>query len=459
MKVIICGAGQVGFNIARYLAREHNDVTVIDLEPSLIEKVGNTLDVQGIVGFASHPETLDRAGARDADLLIAVTYSDEVNIVACEVAHALFDVPTKIARIRQQDYLNPVWADLFSRSNLPIDAVISPEIEVARAISRRLEIPGAFDAIPLADGKVTLVGVRAGPDCPVIDTPLRHLSALFPELHITVVAIVRNDRKIVPSGDDQMLVGDEIYFVADTAHLKRALAAFGHEEPEARRIIIVGGGHIGLYLAETIEEEHDGTDVKLIEIDRKRAEHIAQRLVSTVVIHGDALDSEILAEANVKAAETIIAVSNDDEVNILASLLAKRLGCQRSVTLINKPTYGPLIGTLGIDAVVSPRGITVSTILQHVRRGRIRSVHSLSDGFGEIIEAEVLETSQLVGTPLRDARLPDGVVIGALIRDGEVVIPRGDTVVRPHDQVILFATAEAVKEVEKRLFSVRLEFF
>jgi trk system potassium uptake protein TrkA len=458
MKVIVCGAGQVGFNIARYLAAEGNDVTVIDVEPGLVEKISDTLDVQGVVGFASHPDVLDRAGARDADLIIAVTYSDEVNMVACQVAHSLFDVPTKIARVRQQTYLQPIWAELFTRSHMSIDAIISPEIEVARAVMRRLEIPGAFDAIPLSDGLITLIGVRCGPDCPVINTPLRHLTALFPELHISVVGILRNDRKIVPTPDDQMLPGDEVYFVAETKHLARALAAFGHEERAARRLVIVGGGNIGLFLAQAIEDGHRGVEVKLIEIDRKRAALVSQMLPKTVVIHGDALDVEILAEANVKATETIIAVSNDDEVNILASLLAKRFGCERSVTLINKTTYAPLISTLGIDAVVSPRAITVSTILQHVRRGRVRSVHSLSDGFGEIIEAEALETSTLVGPPLREAKLPDGVLVGALVRDGEVVIPRGDTVVRPNDRVVIFAASDAVKKVEK-MFSVRLEFF
>lgn len=458
MKVVVCGAGQVGFNIARYLASEGNDVTVIDKQAELVERISDSLDVQGVVGFASHPDVLERAGARDADLIIAVTFSDEANMVACQVAHSLFDVPTKIARIRQQPYLQPIWADLFSRSHMPIDAIISPEIEVARAISWRLQIPGAFDAIPLSDGKITLIGVRCGPECPVVDTPLRHLTALFPDLHIVVVGILRNDRKIVPTADDQMKAGDEVYFVADSTHVHRAMAAFGHEEPEARRLIIVGGGNIGLFLAQLIEEQHRGIEVKLIEIDKKRAEFIAQELSRTVVINGDALDVDILTEANVKATETIVAVSNDDEVNILASLLAKRFGCQRSVTLINKTTYSPLIGTLGIDAVVSPRAITVSTILQHVRRGRVRSVHSLSEGFGEIIEADALETSSLVGTPLRDAELPRGVIVGAIVRDGEVVIPRGDTVVRTGDRVVLFAAAEAVKKIEK-MFSVRLEFF
>jgi trk system potassium uptake protein TrkA len=459
MKVIICGAGQVGYNIARYLSAEGNDVTVIDIQAELVNKISDNLDVQGIVGYASHPDVLDRAGARDTDIIIAVTYADEVNMVACEVAHALFDVPKKIARVRQQVYLQPKWSDLFSRAHMAIDAIISPEIEVAKAIERRLQVPGAFDAIPLSDGLLTLVGVHCGPDCPVTNTPLHHLSALFPDLHISVVAIMRGDRRVVPTGEDQMLAGDDVYFVADTAHLKRALAAFGHEESEARNLIVVGGGNIGLYLTHSLEEQHRGLKVKMIEIDRRRAELAAQALPETVVIHGDALDVEVLTEANVKTAETIIAVSNDDEVNILASLLAKRFGCQRSITLINKMTYAPLLGTLGVDAVVSPRAITVSTILQHVRRGRVRSVHSLSDGFGEIIEVDALETSPLIGAPLREAKLPAGVIVGALVRgENEVIIPRGDTVVRPKDRVVLFAAADAVKKVEK-MFSVRLEFF
>ncbi|MDF2764661.1 MAG: trkA [Rhodospirillales bacterium] len=458
MKVIICGAGQVGFNIARYLASEDNDVTVIDISRELIEKLSDTLDVQGLVGYASHPDVLERAGAGDADMLIAVTHNDEVNMVACHVAHSIFEVPTKIARVRYQGYQRPEWSRLFERANLPIDVIISPEIEVARAIGRRLEIPGAFDAIPLAEGRVSLIGVHCTSECPIVNTPLRQLTELFPDLNIVVVGILRNDRRIVPEPDDVMLPGDDVYFVADSRHLARAMVVFGHEEPEARRIIIVGGGNIGQNLASNVEREHPGVSIKLIEIDKRRAEAVAQALPRAVVIHGDALDSEILEEANVKETETIVAVSNDDEVNILASLLAKRFGCQRSITLINKPTYTPLMGNLGIDAVVSPRAITVSTILQHVRRGRVRSVHTLSDGFGEIIEVEALETSGLVGPPLREAKLPEGVIVGAIVRDNEIVIPRGDTVVRTGDRVVLFAAAGAVKKVEK-MFAVRLEFF
>ena len=458
MQVIICGAGQVGFNIARYLASEDANITIIDQSPELIRKIVDSLDVKGLVGFASHPDVLEQAGARDADMVIAVTYADEVNMVACQICHSLFDVPTKIARVRHQSYLAPLWSDLFSRDHMPIDVIISPEIEVARAIGRRLQIPGAFDVIPLADGKVSLIGVHCTEECPILNTPLRQLTDLFPDLHIVIVGISRGDRGFVPSPDDDLQPGDNVYFVAETDHLNRAMTVFGHEEKEAHRVVIVGGGNIGLYLAKMVEENHPHVRLKIIEVDRKRAELVAQTLEETTVIHGNALDTDILEETNVAQAEALIAVSNDDEVNILSSLLAKRFGCKRVVTLINKTSYAPLIGTLGIDTVVSPRVITVSTILQHVRRGRIRSVHTLSEGFGELIEAEAMETSSLVGVPIRDAKLPAGVLVAALVRDGSIIIPRGGTVVRAGDLVVIFASTEAVKKVEK-IFAVKLEFF
>lgn len=458
MKVVICGAGQVGSNIARYLAGENNNVTVIDRSPELIQKLSDTLDVQAIVGHASLPPVLEQAGAGDADMLIAVTLSDEVNMVACQVAHSLFSVPTKIARVRNQAYLAPIWADLFSRENMPIDHIISPEIEVARAISRRLRVPGGFDMIPLADDLVRLIGVHVGENTPIIRTPLRQLTGLFPDLQIEILAIVRNERSFIPDSDDQMLPGDEVYFLAETGHVSRAMAAFGHEEPEARRIVIVGGGNIGLCLAEDIEANFPSVSVRMIESNRERASTIVRTLRSTTVLHGNGLDAEILEEANISMAETVVAVTNDDEVNILCSLLAKRYGCQRAVTLINSNTYNVLVGSLGIDAVVNPRAITASTILQHVRRGRIKSVNALRDGFAEVIEAEALETSPPVNQPIRDIRLPSDVIIGALVRRGSVIIARPNTRVEPHDRVILLAGAQSVRKVE-RLFSVRLEFF
>ena len=459
MKVIICGAGQVGFSIARYLSVESNDVTVIDQSPDLIGKVNESLDVQAIVGHASHPDVLESAGAADADMIIAVTFADEVNMVACQIAHSLFNVPTKIARIRQQSYLEPMWADLFSRDHIPINVIISPEVEVARAISRRMAVPGAFDMIPLADDKVRVIGIRCGEDCPVINTALRQLTGLFPDLNISIVAIVRGEDAFVPNSSDQMFAGDEVYFIADTEHVLRALATFGYEERQeaSRRITIIGGGNIGLNLARFLQDMENVTS-RIIESDSTRARRIVATLQDTQVTHGDALDTEILEETNIKHADTVVAVSNDDETNILASLLAKRFGVEHTIALVNKDTYTPLITTLGIDVLVNPRAITVSTILQHIRRGRIRSVHSLRDGFAEVIEAEALDTTPLVNAPLAEINLPADVIIGAVVRDGKVIIARATTVIQSGDRVILLSAAHSVKKVEK-MFSVRLEFF
>ena len=458
MKVIVCGAGQVGFNIARQLSGEHNDVTVIDQSPKLVKRIHDNLDVHGLVGFASQPDVLEAAGASDADMIIAVTFADEVNMVACQVAHSLFNVPTKIARVRAQSYLRPIWQDLFSRDHMPIDVIISPELEVARSAERRLEVPGAFDMIPFGDDKLRLIGVRLTDECPIVDTPLRQLTELFPDLNIVVVGVDRGGKLLVPTGDDQMFIGDEVFFISDREHVSRALSLFGHEEKEARRIIIVGGGNIGLFLAESMERDHPSVRVKIIELNLARAEYVAERLERSVVINGDALDSEILVEANAGSTETVIAVADDDEVNILASLLAKRHGCQRAITLINNSGYGPLLASLGIDAVVNPRASTVSTILQHVRRGRIKAVHSLRDGVAEVIEAEALQNSPLVGVPLCDVNLPTGMIIGGVLRGDNVIIPRGDTVIQVKDRVVIFALADAVKRVEK-MFSVRLDYF
>lgn len=458
MKVIICGAGQVGYNIARYLAQEDNDVTVIDSSPELTRKIGDTLDVKAITGFASHPSVLEQAGAPDADMVIAVTQSDEVNMVACQISHSLFDVTTKIARVRQQGYLLPKWANLYSRDHMPIDVVISPEREVASAIARRLDAPGALDIISLAEGRVKLIGVRCAEDCPLVNTPLRQLTQLFPELHIVIIGIVHEGEAVVPSSDGVMVPGDEVYFVADSEHVPRAMAAFGHEEPEARRVVVFGGGNVGLFLAQEIEETHPSVNLKVIEADKARAEIVARTLKRSVVLEGSALDTEILEESNIVAAETVVAVTNDDETNILSSLLAKRHGSQRAITLINSEVYRSLTGDLGIDVVVSPRSITVSTILQHVRRGKIHAVHTIGDGFGELIEAEAMETSSLVGVPLKDADLPEGVLVGAIVRDNEIITPRGNTVVQTNDRVVLFAAASAVKQVEQ-MFAVQLEFF
>lgn len=456
MNVIICGAGQVGFSIARYLSGEGNDVTVIDRDPQLIGHINESLDVQAMVGNASEPAMLAAANADEADLIIAVTYADEVNMVACQVAHSLFNVPTKIARIRQQSFLDPLWADLFSRDHMPIDVIISPEVEVAKAINRRLLVPGAFDMIPLADDKVRVIGVRCTETCPVVNTPLRQLTELFPDLNVVVVGIARDGEASIPTSTDQMLPGDEVYFVSDTHHVSRVMEIFGHEEAEASRLVIVGGGNIGTNLARNLEAQ-DGVTAKVIEMDRERARKIAEIVPQTTVLQGDVFDEEILAESNISSADMVVAVTNDDETNVLGALLAKQYGVEQAIALVNRESYASLVTKLGVDILVNPRSITVSQILHHIRQGRIRAVYSLWERFGEIIEAEVLETSPLVGATLKDRKLPRGVIIGAIVRDGEVLIPRGDTDIRIHDRVILLASTGTVREVEK-LFAVRLEF-
>ncbi|PPR78508.1 MAG: Trk system potassium uptake protein TrkA [Alphaproteobacteria bacterium MarineAlpha2_Bin1] len=458
MKVIVCGAGQVGASIAKHLAGENNDVTVIDIDPELIRRVHETIDVQTIVGHASQPDILEKSGANDSEMIIAVTRQDEVNMVSCQVAHSIFNIPTKIARIRSQSYLSPQWQYLFSRDNMPIDVIISPEIEIARAVTNRLHVPGATDMISFADDLVKVISLKVEKNCPIIDTPLRQLTELFPDLLLRVFAILRNDEVITANADDQLLVDDEVFFAVESGQINRAMTAFGHEEKEARKLVIVGGGNIGLYLSSELIKESQNISLKLIEKDRKRAEFVAENLNNIVVINGDSLEKEILTEANVSNAESVIAVTNNDQVNILSSLLSKREGASRVMTLLNNSTYDSLMQSLGIDAVVNPRAITVSSILQHIRRGRIRAVHSIRDGSAEIIEAEALETSPLIGKSLKELSLPNGIIFGAIVRDKKVIIPRGETSIAIHDKVILFAKRGMIKRVEK-LFAVRLDFF
>lgn len=458
MRVIICGAGQVGYGIAERLAAEKNDVSMIDTAPELIHSVRDSLDVRGFVGHGSHPDVLEAAGAANADMIIAVTLFDEVNIVACEVAHALFNVPMKIARIRSQSYLRPHYQDLFSREHLPIDVIISPELEVGEMVLRRITLPGATDVVRFAENKIIMIAIECLEDCPVINTPLAQLTELFPDLQSTVVGISRDGNLFIPHSADQLFVGDLAYVVTTKDQVRRTLGLFGHEEQEATRIVIAGGGNIGLFVARTIEQRQSRTRVKIIEANRDRAVLIADQLRRTVVLHGSAFDQKMLLEADIPEADLMVAVTNNDQVNILSSVMAKRLGCKSSLSLINKPALQDIARTVGIDAYVNPSSVTISRVLQHVRRGRIRAVHSLENGAAEIIEAEALETSPLVGPYLRDLDLPEGMRIGAIYRDGQVLKPDGSLTINPKDRVVIFALADAVKQVEQ-MFRVSLEFF
>ena len=458
MRVIICGAGQVGFGIAEKLSRENNDVTVIDQSPQLVNAIRDTLEVRGFVGHGAHPDVLARAGANEADMIVAVTLYDEVNMVACQVAHSLFNLPTKVARIRAQTYMEKRWSNLFSREHMPIDVVISPEIEVGEMVLRRMAQPGAVETIPFSDEKVTVLGIHCGEDCPVIATPLRQLTELFPDLNATVVGVVRDDKLFVPHSGDQMMAGDTVYVMTPSERVKRTLTIFGKEEQLGARIVIAGGGNIGLYVASNLERRSSRTKAKLLEVDHRRAVNIAEELDRTVVLNGSAIDEAILKEADISNTDTIVALTNDDKINILSCVMAKKLGCKRSMCLLNDSAFPALTRTIGIDAFVNPRAVTVSRILQHVRRGRIRNVHTIQNGDAEVIEAEALETSPLVGRPLRDLDLPDGIRIGAIVHKGEVIKPEGETQISPGDRFVIFAIADQVAKVEQ-MARVSLEFF
>ncbi|MEM9471586.1 MAG: Trk system potassium transporter TrkA [Pseudomonadota bacterium] len=458
MKIIICGAGQVGRGIAERLAIENHDVTVIDISAQLVEAISGSTDVRGIVGHGAHPDVLNEAGADEADMIIAVTFVDEVNMMACEVAKALFNIPTRVARVRDQSYLLPQYSSLFTRDNTAIDVVISPEVAVGEMVLRRLALPGAFEAIYFADEKVLTLGIKLEDDCPVVNTSLSQLTGLFPDLKAVVCGIVREQTLFVPKSDDQMLPGDRVYVVTDQTQAARTLALFGHEERPANRVLIGGGGTIGMYVARKLEERDSTIKVTIIEADIKRAEDVANRLTNVVVLSGSALDAGLLQEAEIGRTETYIALTNDDKVNVLSAMLAKQHGAGSTACLVSNLDARPLISPLGIDAYIDPRSVTVSSILQHVRRGRIRGVHGVEGGDGEVVEAEALETSPMIGKPLREADLPEGIRIGAVVRDDQVIIPTGDTEIRPKDRVVMFALRDKIEEIQ-HLFRVSIEYF
>ena len=458
MKVIICGAGQVGWQIARHLSGEKNDVTVVDSNPDLVRRATDTLDVQGIAGFASYPDVLERAGARDADMVIAATYSDEVNMVTCQVAHSVFAVPRKIARLRAQSYLTAIYSDLYRRDHMPIDVVISPEREVAEAALRRLAAPAAFDTQSFLEGQAQLVGINLGEDCPVLNTPLRQLTDLFSTLRAIVVGIRRKGKLFAPEPGDQLFAEDQVYVFAHSEDLNRTLEIFGKTSRKQERVVIVGGGNVGLAVASALEKRTERIRAKVIEKNRPIAEKAADALERTIVLHGDGLNMELLAEAGIERADAVLAVTDDDKVNILASVRAKAAGCPMAICLVNDPTLVPLLASLKIDAYINPRATTVSSILRHIRHGRVRGVYSVGDAEAEVIEAQVLSTSPIAGQTIADIDFPEGVLVGAISKDGKVIKPTGATKIEEGDVIAIFAMAPDVPEVE-RLLQVSIDFF
>jgi len=457
MRVIICGANQIGSSIASYLSKENNDVTVIDTNSDLLSQVSSAHDVNTISGSPSDPNILQNAGANECDLIIAVTSTDETNMVACQVGHSLFGIPKKIARVRNQSYLDPAWSNLFSRSHMPIDVIISPERLIAEDIYQRLMIPGATTAINLGGDKAYLVGVICMEDCPVLHTALGQLNNLFPDLAFSVVSLTRGAKSIIPDETEMLEEGDEVFIVVESKHVRRVMAAFGHMEKDAHKVIISGGGSVATSLIHKLQNDFEGLQIKLIERNDARAKKLGEELTDVIILSGDALERSIMEEASISSSDTYIALTNDDENNILGSILAKQYGCKRVSSLVNNNAYFPLVGALGIDMMVSPESIVVSNIMQHVRKGRIISIHSINGGETEVTEIEVSESSGVANQMVKDIELPANVVIAALIREESIIIPEQNDKILPRDHLIVLSPQEKAREMEE-ILSIHVDF-
>jgi trk system potassium uptake protein TrkA len=457
MKILILGAGQVGSSVAANLVSEANDITVVDMDAGRLRELADRFDLRTVQGHGAHPDVLRRAGAEDAEMIIAVTNSDETNMVACQVAYTLFHTPTKIARVRAPGFMEQ--DALFGPGALPIDVRISPEQQVTDYILRLIENPGTLQVTDFAGGRVRLVAVRAYYGGPLVGHELRTLYDHMPHVDARVAAIYRHDRAIQPEGNTVIEADDEVFFVAAPRHIRSVMSELRRLEKPYKRLIFAGGGNIGTRLARATEKRYR---VKVIECDLDRCKHIAESLERTIVLHGDAADEELLLEENVEDTDVFCAVSNDDEANILSAMLAKRLGARKVMALINRTAYVDLVQAGPIDIAISPQQATIGSLLKHVRRGDVVMVHSLRRGAAEAIEAIAHGdegSSKVVGRPIEAINLPKGTTIGAVVRGDEVVIAHHDTIIESEDHVILFLQDKLrVPEVEK-LFQVGVTFF
>jgi len=457
MNIIICGAGRVGFTIAKLLTEQNHSITVIDQSSDDIKKINDSLDVKAIVGKATFPSVLENANTKEADMIIAVTRNDEINMMICQIAYSIFKVPKKIARIRSQDYLNPKFSKLYNKENLPIDVIISPELEIAKSIQRKLESPGALDNVPFAGNKIRLLEILIEENCPIANIKLNELTKKFPKLNANILGVVRDEKFIFLKKNDLMKVNDKVYVTINSIQIKETLSAFGHDEKISNNILIIGGGNVGFNLAKNIEESFEDARLKIIEKDKERAEFIANELSNTIVINGDGLDEDILAEVNLDDVETVLALTNDDEDNLMVSVLVEKFSKDKiTMALINKPNYALLQSSLKIDYLIDPRMTTVSSILKHVHKGSIETAYTILNGEYEVIEAEIIETSELINKELKNSNLPDEIRIGAVLRKDEIIIPRSNFVFKNEDIVVLLAKRDQLSIVENmfRLSSV-----
>jgi len=455
MNIIICGAGRVGFTIAKQLSEQGHSITVIDTSSEDIQKIDDALDVKAIVGKATYPNILEKANAAETDMIIAVTRNDEINMVICQIAFSIFNIPKKIARIRSQDYLNPKFTTVYNKENLPIDVIISPELEIAKSIQRKLEAPGALDSVPFAENKIRLLEILINNGCSLINIKLKDLTKKYPNLEANVIGIIREDKFLIPKKEDEIKKSDKIYVIINSSQTVETLEAFGHTEKVSKKILIVGGGNIGFNLAKNIEETLDAARVKIVEKNKERAEFLASELNNTIVINGNGLDEEVLAEANLEEAETVLALTNDDEDNLMVSILVekfakdeKEIEDKRTMALVNKPNYSLLQDSLKIDDLIDPRMNTVSSILKHVHKGTIETAYTIMNGEYEVIEAEIIETSELINKELKNSNLPDEIRIGAVLRGDKIIIPRSDFVFLKEDKVVFLAKKDSISVVE-----------
>ena len=449
MNIIICGAGRVGYTIAKLLSEQNHSITVIDQSSEDIQKINDSLDVKAIVGKATMPSVLEKAHNDETDMIIAVTKNDETNMLICQIAYSLFKIPKKIARIRTQDYLNPRFEKIYNKENLPIDVIISPELEIAKSIQRKLEAPGALDNVPFADNKIRLLEILIDEKCPIVNIKLNDLTKKFPKLNANILGVVRNEKFIFLKKNDVMQKEDKVYVTINSSQMKETLSAFGHNEKISNKILIIGGGNIGFNLAKNIEQSFDEARIKIIEKNKSRAEYIANELNNTLVINGNGLDEDILTEVNLEEVETVIALTNDDEDNLMVSVLVEKFSKdKRTMALINKPNYSLLQTSLKIDDMIDPRMTTVSSILKHVHKGTIETAYTILNGEYEVIEAEIIETSELINKELKNSNLPDEVRIGAILRKDEIIIPRSSFVFQKEDTVVFLAKRDQLPVVE-----------
>lgn len=454
MKIVIAGAGEVGFHIASHLAHENKDVVVIDKDPEALRRVSDNIDVQVLLGSGDSPVILEEAGLKSADILLAVTNSDEANLVACLVANIISPSTKKLARIRDADFDN--YHDHFREHAPYIDTVINPEIEVVKTIDRLMRVPGAVDIGEFAEGRIKLVGVHLDQNARLAGVQLSELPEVLGEERPLIAAVVREEELIIPGGKDRLMAGDLVYFISEEGKLLDALSIFDKHVQPLDRVLIVGGGRIGFRLARLLDRH--SIQCKLVERNPDRCTWLAEKLNKVVVLYGDGSDQSLLAEENVQDIDVVITLTDDEETNILTSLLARRMGARKAITKLSKFSYFPLMSTIGIEQVVSTRLSAINSILQHVRKGKVISDISIKGEQAEVIEAVALETSEIVSKPLKNISFPKGTIVVGIIRQEKIIIPSGESIIEPGDRIIIFSTRKAIPRIEK-ILAVKLEFF